>query len=183
MVIISFAVIGSVGVGKTSLIKKFFDGHHDEFEKSTLNAVVEERRIEIDGEEITVRVWDTAGQEVYSTMAIQVTHTVPGILLVYDITSKESFDAMKKYHDMIDPTKVMLLCGNKLDLAKERDVAYEEGKKFADSNNIPFIESSVVTSVNIEDVFTQLINLIRNIGQPIEGIGLTNTKRRKLACC
>ena len=90
-----------------------------------------------------------------------------GILVVYDITNRQSFDDinfwLNEIKEKANKNTVLLLVGNKCDLEDERKVSFQEGKDFADNNGIKFIETSAKTNQNVDEAFEILIDeVIKN---------------------
>jgi len=104
--------------------------------------------------------WDTAGQERFRTITKTYYRGAHGYVLVYDITSAESFEHVKYWLGEIrkngneDVHKVIV--GNKADLEDQRMVKYDEGKAFADEKNIPFLETSAKDGLNVQDLFMRM---------------------------
>ncbi|KFG41598.1 Ras small GTPase family Ras subfamily protein, partial [Toxoplasma gondii MAS] len=101
--------------------------------------------------------WDTAGQERFRTITSSYYRGAHGIIIVYDVTDRESFNNVKNWMMEIDKYAMegvsKLLVGNKCDLTSKRTVTYEEGKEFADSCNMRFIETSAKNAHNVEQAF------------------------------
>lgn len=118
-----------------------------------------------DGSEIKVQLFDTAGQEKYRSVISNYLRKALGVLLVYDITKRSTFNTCAEFFQNIqqlsEPDCVTLLVGNKLDLADEREVSVEEGKKFAADNKMYFIETSAKTQTKVNEAFETLFE--RNI--------------------
>ena len=90
-----------------------------------------------------------------------------GIVVVYDITNRQSFDDinfwLNEIKEKANKNTVLLLVGNKCDLEDERKVSFQEGKDFADNNGIKFIETSAKTNQNVDEAFEILIDeVIKN---------------------
>lgn len=117
-----------------------------------------------DGSVVNVRIMDTCGQEKYDSIYSSYYKDADCCLLVYDITSKKSFDILKTYYikklkeNCKNIIKVVLL-GNKSDLKDKRKVTTEEGMKLSQQNGYIFMESSCVTNQNVADAFTTLIEM------------------------
>lgn len=98
--------------------------------------------------------WDTAGQERFRTITSSYYRGAHGIIIVYDITDRESFDNVKQWLNEIDRYACenvnKLLVGNKCDLESKRQVDFEEAKAFADERGIPFLETSAKNATNVE---------------------------------
>lgn len=115
---------------------------------------------------IKLHIWDTAGQERFRTITSSYYRGAHGIILVYDITDRESFDNVRAWVHEIDRYAnegvVKLLVGNKSDLSSERQVSTEEGRLLAIQLNVPFIETSAKSSTNVEDAFLKMTIGIRD---------------------
>lgn len=117
-----------------------------------------------DGSVVNVRIMDTCGQEKYDSIYSSYYKDADCCLLVYDITSKKSFDVLKNYYikklkeNCKNIVKVVLL-GNKADLKENRKVTIEEGMKLSQQNGYIFMESSCVNNQNVSDAFTTLIEM------------------------
>ena len=115
-----------------------------------------------DGSIVKVNIMDTAGQERYDAINTNYYRNADCCLLVYDITSKKTFDKIKKYYvsqikQYGNKIKKIVLLGNKTDLKNNREVTREEGLKLAKENNYIFNETSCKTKYNVADSFTTLI--------------------------
>ena len=114
---------------------------------------------------VKVQVWDTAGQERYLSLSKTIFQKVNGVILVYDITKKDSFDNIPKWIQIINEynsTLPIILVGNKTDKIDERIITTEEGKQLADEYKMDFIESSALNGENVEKIFTQFGNQLVN---------------------
>jgi len=118
-------------------------------------------------------ILDTAGQEEYSAMRDQYIRSGQGFVIVYSITSRQTFEALNHFHDQIlrvkdeDSFPVAVL-GNKCDLEKDREVSTMEGKEFADSIGAPFFETSAKARINVEEGFYQLVREIRKWNSQVQ---------------
>jgi GTPase KRas protein len=124
------------------------------------------KQVTIDEETCLLDILDTAGQEEYSAMRDQYMRTGQGFLMVFSITSRSSFDEITSFREQIlrvkDADKApMVLVANKSDLENERQVTTGEGQDLAKSFNIPFMETSAKTRVNVEESFFELVREIR----------------------
>jgi len=154
-------MIGSGGVGKSALTVRFIHGDFQE----AYNPTIEEsyrKTMEIDGVSYLLGVWDTAGQEEYTSLRDAYMASGDGFLLVYDITSVKSFEMASKMLNQIRRAKEdmpeipIVLVGNKLDLSN-RKVTTEKAKQWADEQKIGFIEASAKTNTNVIDAFAEII--------------------------
>ena len=132
------------------------------------------KQVEIDNEVALLDVLDTAGQEEYSAMREQYMRTGEGFLLVYSITSRQSFDEIRVFEQQILRVKdkdnfPMIMVGNKCDLESERQVSSEEGYRLAQSFGCPFIETSAKARTNVDKSFYDLVREIRRYNRDAAG--------------
>jgi small GTP-binding protein len=152
---IQIICLGDGKVGKTSILRRYKDGTFTTHHLTTIGVDYINVDLTINNEQVSVKIWDTAGQERFRT----ITHTFykqsQGVLLVYDITDKESFESISGWVNSIyehaDTTVVKYLLGNKCDMADERKVTYEEGSKVAAQNEMKFFETSAKEDKNIRE--------------------------------
>jgi len=159
-------LIGDSGVGKSCLLLRFADDTYTESYISTIGVDFKIRTIELDGKTVKLQIWDTAGQERFRTITSSYYRGAHGIIIVYDITDRESFDNVKQWLSEIDRYACenvnKLLVGNKCDMDSKRQVEYEEAKAFADERGIPFLETSAKDATNVEKAFIQMAGDIKN---------------------
>jgi len=159
-------LIGDSGVGKSCLLLRFADDSWTETHISTIGVDFKIKTLSIEGKTVKLQIWDTAGQERFRTITSSYYRGAQGIILVYDVTDKESFNNVKQWMGEIDRYACenvnKLLVGNKSDLADQRAVDNNTAKEFADSYGIPFIETSAKTAQNVEACFVQMATAIKN---------------------
>eukprot|EP00441_Pelagodinium_beii_P018332 CAMPEP_0197667252 /NCGR_PEP_ID=MMETSP1338-20131121/65643_1 /TAXON_ID=43686 ORGANISM="Pelagodinium beii, Strain RCC1491" /NCGR_SAMPLE_ID=MMETSP1338 /ASSEMBLY_ACC=CAM_ASM_000754 /LENGTH=200 /DNA_ID=CAMNT_0043246451 /DNA_START=143 /DNA_END=741 /DNA_ORIENTATION=- len=165
-------LIGDSGVGKSCLLLRFADDTYTESYISTIGVDFKIRTIELDGKQIKLQIWDTAGQDRFRTITSSYYRGAHGIIIVYDITDRESFDNVKQWLSEIDRYACenvnKLLVGNKMDLADKRAVTWEEAKAFAEEHSMTFLETSAKAATNVEKAFTTMASEIkkRMVHQP-----------------
>src|SRR6201996_4940253 len=128
----------------------------------------------IDDEVALLDVLDTAGQEEYSAMREQYMRTGEGFLLVYSITSRQSFEEIMTFQQQILRVKdkdyfPIILVGNKCDLEGERVVSKEEGAHLARQFGCKFIETSAKSRINVDNAFYDLVREIRRYNKEMAG--------------
>mmetsp|Transcript_2021 Transcript_2021/g.5478 ORF Transcript_2021/g.5478 Transcript_2021/m.5478 type:complete len:188 (+) Transcript_2021:185-748(+) len=123
------------------------------------------RTIQLEGKTIKLQIWDTAGQERFRTITSSYYRGAHGIIVVYDTTDSETFEHVKTWLHEIDryasENVNKLLVGNKSDLTSKRQVESETAKEFAQSVNIPFLETSAKNATNVEDAFMTMAGEIK----------------------
>lgn len=157
-------VIGNSEVGKTSLLIRYTKNHFTMQHLATIGIDNFTKDEEINGVKVRIKVWDTAGQERYKSLASSFFRNVEGIILVFDVSNKESFDDLKIWLDSIksnvgsDNKVKKIIIGNKIDL--EREVTKEEAEIFCKKLNIEYYETSAKENVNVREAFLKLVNIM-----------------------
>jgi len=159
-------LIGDSGVGKSCLLLRFADHTYTESYISTIGVDFKIRTIDLDGKTIKLQIWDTAGQERFRTITSSYYRGAHGIIVVYDVTDMESFNNVKQWLPEIERYACegvnKLLVGNKCDLVQKKVVDYDMAKAFADSLDIPFLETSAKNATNVEKAFLTMAAEIKN---------------------
>lgn len=152
-----YIIIGDTGVGKSCLLLQFTDKRFQPVHDLTIGVEFGARMITIDGKQVKLQIWDTAGQESFRSITRSYYRGAAGALLVYDITRRDTFNHLTtwledaKQHS--NSNMVIMLIGNKSDLEARRDVKFEEGEQFAKEHGLIFMETSAKTAHNVEDAF------------------------------
>ena len=163
--------LGNGQVGKTSLIIKYVDNTFSLNYIQTLGMDFKIKMVKLqNSEEIRVKLTDTAGQERFGSLSSNYLKKANGIILIYDITNRESFEALNNWADEIkeksksDEARPIILIGNKLDLEGNRCISKEEGENFAKNNcgGINFYETSCKTGENVENAINDLVSQVYN---------------------
>ncbi|MCJ1369106.1 Ras GTPase [Loxospora ochrophaea] len=158
-------VVGGGGVGKSCLTIQLIQSHFvDEYDPTIEDSY--RKQCVIDDEVALLDVLDTAGQEEYSAMREQYMRTGEGFLLVYSITSRQSFEEIMTFQQQILRVKdkdyfPIIIVGNKCDLDGERQVSRQEGESLAKSFNCKFIETSAKSRINVDNAFYDIVREIR----------------------
>jgi len=177
-------VVGGGGVGKSALTIQFIQNHFvDEYDPTIEDSY--RKQVVIETETCLLDILDTAGQEEYSAMRDQYMRTGEGFILVYSITSRNSFEEISSFREQInrakdDSTPPIVVVGNKKDLEQERVVNYSEGVELAKSFRCPFLESSAKARINVDEAFTEVVKEIRRKKRDKEGSTKTSTKSQIL---
>ncbi|KAI3990471.1 hypothetical protein MKX01_023251 [Papaver californicum] len=175
-------LIGDSSVGKSCLLLRFSDDSFVESHISTIGVDFKISTLELEGKTVKLQIWDTAGQERFRTITSSYYRGAHGIIIVYDVTEKESFDNVKQWLIEIDryanDTVCKLLVGNKCDLIEEKEVETETAKALADNLGISFLETSAKDSINVEQIFlTMAAEIKKRTGtqQPTSNKKVTKT--------
>ncbi|CAL9047909.1 ras-related protein RABA4d-like [Musa acuminata AAA Group] len=165
--VFKIVVIGDSAVGKTQLLGRFTK---DEFfldSKSTIGVEFQTRTLVLNRKRIKAQIWDTAGQERYRAITSAYYRGALGAMLVYDITKRQTFDHVVRWIDELranaDNSIVVMLIGNKSDLAKNRVVSTEDAMEFAEEQGLFFSEASALSGDNVETAFLRLLEEIYGV--------------------
>ena len=159
-------LLGDSEVGKTTLLLKYVDNIFQEEHIATIGVEYKDKYIYRDQYKIRLKIWDTAGEERFRSIAKNIYRNAEGILYVYDITKKQSFINIKNWIQEIEGIEnniKAVILGNKIDLEKERNVSFEALKEFGEKQNMPIMETSAKTGTNVEEAFGLLVDeLLKN---------------------
>lgn len=158
---IKLIFLGDQGTGKSSILNRFVNDKFDENYQATIGLDFNSKIVKIDNQDVRLLLFDTAGQEKFRSLIQMYTRDSQIILLVYDITRKESFTHIPEWINELTNVKkeevIFCLVGNKIDLEDKREVTYEEGKKYAEETKIIFEEVSAKTGDNFASLFYKQI--------------------------
>ena len=122
-----FLLIGEQAVGKSSLINQYIEGKFEENLLCAAGLDLKKKYIKINQTSIKLMIYDTAGHERFRTLSKNQISSTKGILIVYDVTEKESFEAlnfwMKSFKENANKDAICLIIGNKIDLKDKRVIA------------------------------------------------------------
>ena len=160
-------VVGNQGTGKSCILNRFVNETFEENYQATIGLDFQSKNVTIHDQDVRLILYDTAGQEKFRSLIPMYIREAQIILLIYDITNKESFDSMPRWIQQVFDVKnteaVFVLIGNKIDLENDRKVTFEEGKKFAAENNFIFQEVSAKNGNNFEKLFeVQIFDAVYN---------------------
>ena len=189
--------LGESGVGKTCILRRFVENKFLKNHLATIGIDFRAKTIQINGYEVKLKIWDTAGEERFRNITNQYYKGADGIILVFDLTN---FDTMNKIRDWYNQIKNntssndigLVLVANKSDL--KREVSNEECLNLSKELNIQFYETSALTGEGVNEIFeyiTQEIISKKNYLDDTQANGVTlgigdnknKNKDKKSDCC
>jgi len=158
-------LIGPSGAGKSALVIRYCDDQFDsESSTATIGVDFKLKKLSVHGKAYRLNLLDTAGQERFRTLSNSYYRGAHGIILVYDISNRESFSAMERWYEEAEsnamPGAIMYLVGSKLDKSSSRVVKYEEGEALAAHHRSRFYEVSSKTRENVRKPFIEIVDQI-----------------------
>ncbi|KAL8216942.1 hypothetical protein R6Q57_023779 [Mikania cordata] len=175
-------LIGDSGVGKSSLLVSFISNTVDDLAPTIAGIDFKIKLFTVVGKRLKLTIWDTAGQERFRTLTGSYYRGAQGIILVYDVTRRETFTNLSeiwaKEVDLYSTNQdcVKMLVGNKVDKDSERFVSREEGAALAKERGCLFLECSARTQKNVHQCFEELVLEIMEVPSLLEE-GSTVVKR------
>ena len=160
--VLPLMLLGDGQVGKTSLILRLTGNEFNDSQLTTVGKESYVQQVDLHGYKLKMKIWDTAGQERFKSMSVQVIKTSDAVILVYAINNKNSFAALDTWLGKLNETtdlskKPIIIIGNKADLDEsQREISYEEGKRYADSKGYNFYETSAKTDQNVKEAFNDI---------------------------
>ena len=169
-------IVGDSGVGKTNLVKRFVTDSFNKDSKATVGVEFMCKNYSINGKIFKIEMWDTAGQERYKSITAAYYKGAKGAMIVYDVTNKQSFDNVDKWHHEIKEkaSKVIniMMIGNKTDLTDSIQVTSDMSKSKATALEIPVMETSALDASNVKEAFYQLLGeMYKSVSGITEGEG------------
>jgi len=157
---IKLLMLGDTGVGKTCLLLRFaYDSFSPTF-ITTIGIDFKIKHIALDGMHVKLQIWDTAGQERFRTITVSYFKGAHGVILVYDVTDRDTFDNIRHWLAQIqkhaDRNVSTILIGNKSDKSQLRMVSKAEGETLAKEIGVQFFETSAKGNILVEEAFMSI---------------------------
>lgn len=158
-------ILGDTKVGKTCICNRYLEDEFEEKYYQTLGVEYKIKQLLIQQESLLCSLNDYTGKKTEASSALKTIKNVDCFLLVYDVTSQNSFKNLSKWLELINEeikkNVIFVVVGNKIDLKKQRKVQTKEGEEFAKKNGFIFAEVSAKTGDGIKDLFeTQIYSKI-----------------------
>ena len=200
LISLKILLIGDSHVGKTSLLLKYVDDFFPEEHIATIGIEYKDKIINKDGYNIRLQIWDTAGQERFNSITKNIYRNTNGVLFVYDVTNRKSYNSMKNWikdTEKIDKDIKGIILANKIDL-EEREVNTDELEELGNKMNMKFLETSAKDNINVKEAFILLVEELlkdKNEKEILEmysrnkrrdlsiGTKKTAIKKKKKGCC
>lgn len=205
--VLKIVLIGEASVGKTSIIYQFIDKIFQEDLQSTIGGTFNSKSIKCNNNKtLNLEIWDTAGQERYRCVTKMFYKEADVAILVYDITSKSSFEELKNYwvEQVLEasPKNIMLvIVANKSDLIDNEQVDEEEARNYAKKVKADFFVISAKKINSVNELFKSIakkysgansveiieenddIMSFRKIRKESVRVTKAFTKKKKVGCC
>ena len=188
-------LLGDSSVGKTCFLLRYCDKSFQEAHLSTIGLDYRLKSMTLQNDKnIKLQIWDTAGQDRFRAITKNYYKGANGIILIYDVTNKQSYENVKNWLTQIkeeaNPNVIIYLAGNKIDVEEDqRVITTEDGQKIADEYKLPFKETSAKNGINVNEIFQELVEKIDETFSKLEvpkgeqkNKLRTGGKRRK-GCC
>ena len=161
---INIMSLGNSTVGKSSFIVRFTENNFKETYLATVGIDFKVKTVTIKEKNYKLFFYDTSGQEKYKSLSFNIIKNAHGIILMYDITNRISFESISDWIKSVKDQKgenfPMILLGNKMDMEDKRIVKEEEGKQLANEYNIDFYETSNLNGINVQEAGLAMVKKI-----------------------
>ena len=183
--------LGKTDVGKTCILNRYFNKTFSSSTLMTIGMDCYTKKYIINSKNFKVNFYDTAGQEKYHSIVSNYLRNAHGIILVYDITTKDSFEIIDMWIqelNNINNTKNIILLGNKVDLNINRVISKEDGIKLSKKINCDFFEVSAASNENINEAIEKIVymtceNYLKENNKNNECIIVDMSNSKKNKCC
>uniref|UniRef100_A0A3Q3VLW2 Uncharacterized protein n=1 Tax=Mola mola TaxID=94237 RepID=A0A3Q3VLW2_MOLML len=168
--------LGEQSVGKTSLITRFMYDSFDNTYQATIGIDFLSKTMYLEDRTVRLQLWDTAGQERFRSLIPSYIRDSTIAVVVYDITNLNSFQQTSKWIDDVRTERgsdvIIMLVGNKTDLADKRQVSVEAAERKARELNVMYIETSAKAGYNVKQLF-------RRVAAALPGMDSTPEKSKE----
>ena len=176
-------LLGEAAVGKTSIIRRFYNETFDITESSTISMSYVDKIVELDGKKYKLNIWDTIGQESYRTVTQLFLNNSKLVIMVYSIDDKNSFTNLNFWYELyekqLSKEAILGIIGNKSDLVNNIQVSFQEGSDFAQNMGAIFTELSAKENPEMISFF--IMDLLKSYLKKNNGEILIESKTIKLS--
>ena len=171
-------VLGSGGVGKSAITIQLVQGRFVAAYDPTIEDSYK-KSIEVDGEDVSLDILDTAGQDDFAAIRATYMRSGHGFVVVFAVNDTSSFDAVEKFVSDIRATSErddapIIVCGNKCDLP-DRQVKKEDAERFCSDVNVKYFETSAKNNINVNETFLEVTRLMRKHNPACQTGGASST--------
>lgn len=195
--LIKIIIVGNTGVGKSCLLLRYCEAHFHDVTRPTVGVDFKLKTVQVGDHRVKLQLWDTAGQERFRTVTSAYYRGSRGVLVVYDVTDRSSFESvtmwMQNIRDHADDDVDVVLVGSKGDLAEAKVVSTAEARALARELDIEHIETSAKENLRVDEPFELLARKVLGrlhlsaapaSGPPAHALGLSEGKpRTQPGCC
>jgi small GTP-binding protein len=162
--LLKFIVVGNSCVGKSNLTLRFTRDDFEMENETTIGVEFATKVVCLDSKVYKLQIWDTAGQDTFKTITRGYYRNSIGCIVAYDITNRESFDAVRQWvEELVERShpytgkQSIVIVGNKMDKTNKRAVSYAEGESLATELGYKFYEASAKTGENVNEIFCNIV--------------------------
>ncbi|XP_068129231.1 EF-hand calcium-binding domain-containing protein 4B [Hyperolius riggenbachi] len=181
-------VVGNSSVGKTSFLRRFCEDSFHPGTSATVGIDYRVKSVTVDNCQVALQLWDTAGQERYRSITKQFFRKADGVIVMYDITSKDTFTAVRHWLTSVEEGAeeniAILMLGNKTDIEKEREVPYGLGEHLAKDCNLIFYECSASSGHNVKESILHLARGLKEQEDKVKQktVSLQDSPKKRNCC-
>ncbi|OHT01143.1 small GTP-binding protein [Tritrichomonas foetus] len=161
-------LIGDSQVGKTSLIHRFVRSSFEKQQKGTIGAVFHTYEQQLNGRQVVMQIWDTAGQEKYRSLGPIYYRNAAAGIAVFDVTSKESLPSLERWISEFKKhtdNPLLFIVGNKIDIDDSIVIKLEEAQEFATNHGAKCFLTSAKTGENVKEMFQSVFDDLVKAGK------------------
>ena len=190
-------MIGDSSVGKTSLVYRLCKDSWNEDTRPTVSTAFYTLKGDETKDQQSIQIWDTAGAERYRALNSVYYHNAMGGLLVFDLTSRQSFESLdgwvEEFLGLAQPGAILVIIGNKLDLLDSNEqnnehVSPSEAEIWAKQHNFEYFSTSAQTGTNVNELREYLLTTtpqraITHFPSSVDIEDTEQNKDNKKPCC
>jgi len=165
-ILLKVIILGDSGVGKTSLMNQFVNHKYSSVYKATIGADFLTKDLVVDDHEVTMQIWDTAGNERFQSLGVAFYRGADCCALCYDVNDQKTFESLNNWRDEFlvqaspkNPDQFpFVVLGNKVDMYEGsiESIQKKAEQWCSEHFNIPFFETSAKNATNVEEAFNSI---------------------------